>query len=46
MSRVLYSSAVGSFMYAMVFSRPDLSHVLSVVNRFMANPGKEHCRVV
>jgi ATP-binding cassette subfamily B (MDR/TAP) protein 1 len=46
MSRVLYSSAIGSLMYAMVCSRPDLSHALSVVSRFMANPGKEHWRVV
>jgi len=45
MSRVPYSSAVGSLMYAMVCSRPDLSHALSVVSRFMANPGKEHWRV-
>jgi hypothetical protein len=46
MSRVLYSSAIGSLMYVMVCSRPDLSHALSVVSRFMANPGKEHWRVV
>ena len=38
MSRVPYSSAVGSLMYAMVFSRPDLSYALSVVSRYMANP--------
>ena len=31
MSRIPYSSAVGSLMYAMVCSRPDLSHALSVV---------------
>jgi ATP-binding cassette subfamily B (MDR/TAP) protein 1 len=46
MSRVSYSSAVGSLMYAMVCSRPDLSHALSVVSRFMVNPGKEHWRAV
>ena len=33
MSRVLYSNAVGSLMYAMVCSHPDLSYVLSVVSR-------------
>jgi len=33
-------------MYAMVWSRPKLSHALSVVSRFMANPGKEHWRAV
>ena len=46
MSRVPYSGAVGSLMYAMVCSRPDLSHALSVVSRFMGNPGKEHWRAV
>jgi ATP-binding cassette subfamily B (MDR/TAP) protein 1 len=42
MSRVPYSSAVGSFMYAMVYFRPDLSHAMSLVSRYMANPSKEH----
>nr|CAD41912.2 OSJNBa0033G05.13 [Oryza sativa Japonica Group] len=46
MSRVPYSSAVGSLMYAMICSRPDLSHALSVVSRYMANPGKEHWKDV
>jgi hypothetical protein len=46
MSRVPYSSAVGSLMYAMVCSRPDLAHAMSVVSRYMANPGKEHWNAV
>ncbi|KAI3790253.1 hypothetical protein L2E82_03169 [Cichorium intybus] len=46
MAKVLYSSAVGSLMYAMVCSRPDLSHALSVVSIYMANPGKEHWKAV
>ena len=46
MSKVPYSSAVGSLMYAMVCSRPDLSHALSVVSTYMANPGKEHWKAV
>lgn len=46
MSRVFYSSAVGSLMYAMVCSRPDLSYAMSLVSRYMANPGKEHCKTV
>jgi hypothetical protein len=33
-------------MYAMVCSRPDLSHDMSVVSRYMANPGKEHWQAV
>jgi hypothetical protein len=46
MSKVPYSSAVGSLMYAMVFSRLDLSHAMNVVARYMSNPGKEHWKAV
>ncbi|GJT19276.1 hypothetical protein Tco_0877982 [Tanacetum coccineum] len=46
MSRVPYSSAVGSLMYAMVCTRPDLAHAVSVVSRYMHNPGKIHWEVV
>jgi hypothetical protein len=42
MSRVPYSSAVGSLMYAMVCTRPDIAHAVGVVSRYMNNPGKEH----
>ena len=30
MSQVPYASAVGSLMYAMVYTRPDLAHAVSV----------------
>jgi hypothetical protein len=33
-------------MYAMVCSRPNLSHANSVVSRYMANLGKEHWQAV
>ena len=46
MSRVPYSSVVGSLMYAMVCSRPDLSYVVSAVSRYMTNLGKEHWKAV
>ena len=42
MSHVPYESEVESLMYAMVFSRPDIAHVVGVVSRYMSNPGKEH----
>ncbi|KAL5577233.1 hypothetical protein UlMin_018932 [Ulmus minor] len=42
MEKVPYSSAVGSVMFTMVSTRPDISHVISVLSRFMSNPGKEH----
>ncbi|PHT53974.1 hypothetical protein CQW23_08436 [Capsicum baccatum] len=46
MSRVPYSSAFRSLMYAMVCSRPDLPYAISAARRYMANPSKEHWKVV
>ena len=46
MALVPYASAVGSLMYAMVCTRSDIAHAVGVVNRYMANPGKEHWKVV
>jgi len=46
MSRIPYANAVGSLMYAMVSTRPDISHAVGVVSRFMENPGKEHWAAV
>ncbi|KAM6585079.1 hypothetical protein CsatB_012081 [Cannabis sativa] len=42
MSEVPYSSAVGSVMYLMVSTRPDLAYAISVLSKYMANPGKQH----
>ncbi|KAE8686785.1 cytochrome c bioproteinsis protein CCS1 [Hibiscus syriacus] len=41
-SRVPYASAVGSLMFAMICTRPDIAQAVGVVSRYMANPGKEH----
>ena len=46
MAMLPYSSAVGSLMYAMVLTRPDISHAMSVVSIFMANLSYEHWRAV
>ncbi|GJT39666.1 retrovirus-related pol polyprotein from transposon TNT 1-94 [Tanacetum coccineum] len=46
MSRIPYVSTVVSFMYVMVCTRPDIAHVMSVVSRYMAHPGKEHWNAV
>ena len=46
MSQFPYSSAVGSMMYAMVCTRPDIAQAVSVVSRYMANPGRLHWRAV
>jgi len=46
LQKVPYASAVGSLMYAMVCTRPDLAHAVGVVSRFLSNPGKEHWNAV
>ena len=46
MAKVTYASAVGSLMYAIVCTRPDIAHAVGVVSRFMSNPGKEHWEAV
>jgi len=46
MSKVPYSSAVGSLMYAMVCTRPDIGYAVGVVSRFLSNPRKEHWSAV
>ena len=42
----IYSLAVGSLMYAMVCTQPDIAHAVGVVSRFMVNPGKDHWEAV
>jgi hypothetical protein len=46
MSKVPYCSVIDSLMYVMVCSRPDLSYAMSIVSKYMSNPGKEHWRAV
>ena len=42
MDRIPYANIVGSIIYAMVCTRPDLSYAVSFVSRFMADPWREH----
>lgn len=46
MNNVPYKSAVGSLMYAMVSTRPDIAHTMGVFSRYMSNPRKPHWEVV
>jgi hypothetical protein len=46
MSHVPYASEVGSLMYAMVCTRPDIAHVVGVLRRYMSKLGKEHWTTV
>eukprot|EP00253_Pinus_taeda_P016645 PITA_16645 len=39
MSRIPYANVLGCLMYAMVCTRPNISHAVRVVSRYMANLG-------
>ena len=40
MAKVPYASAIGSLMYTMVCTRPDIANAVGVVSRYISNPGK------
>ncbi|GKA66545.1 hypothetical protein Tco_0766353 [Tanacetum coccineum] len=42
MSRVPYALAIGSIMYDMTCTRPDISFALSMVSRHQQNPSEGH----
>lgn len=46
MRTVPYQSAVGSLMYSMIGTRPDLAYSVGLVCRFMSKPLKEHWQAV
>ena len=46
MSAVLYASAIGSIMYAMLCTRPDVCLAISMVERFQSDLGVEHWTTV
>jgi len=41
MANIPYASVIGSLMYAMVCTRPDIAQGVGVVSRFMSDPGKD-----
>lgn len=46
MNTIPYSSVVGCLIYAIILTRPDIYYAVSLVSRFMANPGKEYWKAV
>ncbi|KAE8695795.1 hypothetical protein F3Y22_tig00110684pilonHSYRG00024 [Hibiscus syriacus] len=46
MAKVPYANAVGSLMYAMVCTHPDISQAVGVVSRYMHDPGEGHWQAV
>lgn len=45
-NKVHYANAVGCLMYSVVYTSPVLAQAISVVPKYIANPGKQHCRIV
>ena len=46
MSTVPYAAAVGSLMYAMLCTRPDICYAVGLVSRYQSNPGPAHWSAV
>jgi hypothetical protein len=46
MEHVPYASVVGSLMYVMTYTQPDISHTVGVLSRYMSTPGKEKWAVI
>ena len=46
MRRVSYALTIGSLMYVMVYTRPDIAFDVGIVSRYMSNPGMQHWAVV
>ncbi|WCJ31607.1 Retrovirus-related Pol polyprotein from transposon TNT 1-94 [Euphorbia peplus] len=46
MKKKPYASAIGSIMYAMLCTRPDVAFALSMTSRFQSDPGEEHWKAV
>ncbi|KAG5723407.1 hypothetical protein E4T56_gene14132 [Termitomyces sp. T112] len=41
--QVSYSSVVGSLMYAMMGTQPDIAYAVGVLSHFNSNPKRHHC---
>ena len=41
-----YQAAVGSLMYAMLGTRPDLAYAVGLVSQFASNPSQQHWKAV
>ena len=45
-SQLEYSQAIGSLMYAMTSTRPDIAYAVGRLSRFTCNPGAQHWQAV
>ncbi|KAA0063766.1 gag/pol protein [Cucumis melo var. makuwa] len=44
--RIPYASAVGSLMYVMLYTRPDICYAVEIVSRYQSNPRLDHWTAV
>lgn len=42
MANIPYKMAIRSAMYSMISTRPDITYSISLLSRFMSNPGGDH----
>ena len=42
MCRIPFASAVGSLMYVMLCTRPDICYAMGIVSQYQSDPGEEH----
>jgi hypothetical protein len=46
MNTISYASAIGSIMYTMICTHPDVSYALSAMSRCQSNYGEAHWTIV
>ena len=46
MKKVPYLNAIGSLMYAMLCTRPDISQAVGLLARYSSNPGPQHWKCI
>ncbi|XP_073046149.1 secreted RxLR effector protein 161-like [Primulina eburnea] len=46
MSQLEYSRVIGSLMYLMSCTRPDIAYAVNKLSRFTSNPGVEHWKAI
>ena len=46
MSKIPYASSIGSIMYAMICTRPDVAYVLRMTSRYQSDPCESHWTTV